>query len=136
MDQEHQMASGWFCVLRSKMPKTCPFLTSLVIFGISVQDVLKDSPTDVARNRDVLDLFCGAAAIHRAAVDLGLASTAFELAIPSRAMSMMSQNEDRHRLGMLRSGRNRRHIVARTSMLSSSGKCCRHWGRSDGMPAG
>ena len=60
------------------MPKTCSFLTTLVIFGISVQHVLQDSQTDVARDKDVLDLFCGAAAIHRAAVDLGLASTAFD----------------------------------------------------------
>lgn len=60
------------------MPKTCSFLTTLLIFGISVQDVLQDSKPDVARDKDVLDLFCGAAAIHRAAVDLGLASTAFD----------------------------------------------------------
>ncbi len=60
------------------MPKACSFLTTLVIFGISVHDVLQDSQTDAPRDQDVLDLFCGAAAIHRAAVGLGLASTAFD----------------------------------------------------------
>lgn len=65
-------------ILCSEMPKACSLLTTLVIFGISVQDVLQDSTPDVARNKDALDLFCGAAAIHRAAVDSGLASTAFD----------------------------------------------------------
>ena len=78
VDQELEQASASFCVLHSEMARACSFLATLVIFGISVQDVLQDSSSDVARDMDVLDLFCGAAAIHRAALDSGLASTAFD----------------------------------------------------------
>ena len=60
------------------MPKSCSFLTTLVIFGISVQDVLQSCRPDDVRDKDVLDLFCGAAAIHRAAVDSGFTSSAFD----------------------------------------------------------
>ena len=60
------------------MPAACSFLTTLVMFGISVQEVLQDCRPDVGRDVDVLDLFCGAAAIHRAAVGSGLASTALD----------------------------------------------------------
>ena len=51
----------------------------MTIFDISVQDVLhNDTTTTVERDKDVLDLFCGEAAIHRAAVVSGFASAAFD----------------------------------------------------------
>ena len=64
--------------LRIRMGKACSFVATLIIFGISVQDVLNDATIAVERDKDVLDLFCGEAAIHRAAVASGLASTAFD----------------------------------------------------------
>ena len=61
------------------MRKPCSFLDIVTIFGISVQDVLhNDTTTTVERDKDVLDLFCGEAAIHRAAVVSGFASAAFD----------------------------------------------------------
>ena len=60
------------------MRKPCSSLDTLTIFGISVQDVLHDTTTTVERDKDVLDLFCGEAAIHRAAVVSEFASAAFD----------------------------------------------------------
>ena len=55
------------------------FLVTVLVFGLSVQDVLNDSTTsEIERNLDVLDLFCGRAAIHCAAASQGLASVSFD----------------------------------------------------------
>ena len=55
------------------------FLVTVLVFGLSVQDVLNDSTTSkIERDLDVVDLFCGRAAIHRAAASQGLASVSFD----------------------------------------------------------
>ena len=59
--------------------RPCNFLATLLIFGISVQDVLHDSSLwNIERNLDVVDLFFGKAAVHCAAAPLSFASTMFD----------------------------------------------------------
>jgi len=59
--------------------RPCNCLATLLTFGIYVQDVLHDSSLwNIERNLDVVDIFCGKAAVHRAAASLSFASTAFD----------------------------------------------------------
>ena len=62
------------------MPHVAPnFLVTVLVFGLSVLDVLNDSTTSkIGRDLDVVDLFCGRAAIHRAAASQGLTSVSFD----------------------------------------------------------
>ena len=62
------------------MPHVAPnFLVTVLVFGLSVLDVLNDSTiSKIDRDLDVVDLFCGRAAIHRAAASQGLTSVSFD----------------------------------------------------------
>ena len=58
-----------------KMRNCFQFRSALIIFGFSVQDVMQDSGLwNIDRDLDVVDLFCGKAAIHRAAAAQGFTS--------------------------------------------------------------
>jgi hypothetical protein len=51
----------------------------MIIFGFSVQDVMQDSGLwNIDRDLDVVDLFCGKAAIHRAVAAQGFTSVPFD----------------------------------------------------------
>ncbi len=51
---------------------------SNVVFGLSVNDVLNSELATVDRDLDVVDLFCGKGAIHKAATEQNLAAQAFD----------------------------------------------------------
>ena len=57
------------------MRHCCKFRDTLIIFGFSIQDVMQDSGLwNIDRDLGVVDLFCGKAAIHRAAAAQGFTS--------------------------------------------------------------
>ena len=63
----------------------------LVAFGCSVSDILQSVDATVDRDLDVVDLFCGAGAIHQAAEAEGLQAQdmthiAFQAALTRRVM--------------------------------------------------
>jgi hypothetical protein len=62
-----------------KMSTCCKFRRSLIICGFSAQDIMHDSGlSNIDRDLDVVDLFCGKAAIHRAVAAQGFTSVPFD----------------------------------------------------------
>ena len=61
------------------MSNCSKFRGTLIIFGFSVQDVMQYSGLwNIDRDLDVVDLFCGKAAIHRATAAQGSTSVPFD----------------------------------------------------------